>query len=237
MPKRLRRLVAAGLFLAQAPLPAAAGVAVFDLRIAGVPAGQMSIDLDHADGSYQAASTITATGLVGLLTGYAFDGRATGTLRPDGSVVPARFVATSSSPRADRKTQILFEDGTPVEVSVVPPRDSTPDPASQAGTLDPVSAGFVLLRENAPEKLCNTTIDLFDGSRRSRIRLGAVTPRDGVLICRGTFARIEGEALTSADGREFPFELQFRMNGDGLAAIHRIEAPTKFGMAVIERRG
>ena len=84
---------------------------------------------------------------------------------------------------------------------------------------------------------CDTTVDVFDGSRRSRLRLAKPAPDGEALVCAGTFARIEGEAHSMADLREFPFRLVFVPNGGGLYQLDRIEAPTNFGQAVLSRQG
>jgi hypothetical protein len=192
---------------------------------------------EQSDSDYSASSRISAAGIASVFADYFFDGKATGSVRRDGQPVPAKFEAESRSPRSDRRTKIDFEDGTPVRVSVEPPRKSAPDPASQGGTLDPVSAGFALLRDAPPDRLCNAAVDIFDGSRRSRLKLGPPVAEDGLIACKGTYARLEGEAHTLSAEREFPFRVVFRENGAGLAELDRIETSTGFGKAVIARRG
>ena len=229
------RPFAVGFTLAAAG-PGVAATSTFDLTIAGIRLGQVTLQTDENGGSYAAASRIQTAGIVGALADYYFDGRSNGRLTADGGVVPARFVADSRSPRADRHTEIEFKDGSPVRVSVEPPRSSAPDPASQAGTIDPVSAGFAVLRDAPPGEICRTSVDIFDGSRRSRLRLGDPIAGEGIITCEGTYARVEGEAHTLSSQREFPFRLVFHANGTGLARLHRIETRTSFGTAVLERR-
>lgn len=211
--------------------------AIFDFYLSGIRAGEMQLRASETDGRYDAASEIRAAGVVGAFAKFFYDGEASGRVGVDGAVVPVRFVADSRSPRAERRTEIDWENGTPVSVSVVPPRSSAPDPEAQAGTLDPVSAGFRLLRDAPVEQICDATIDIFDGSRRSRLKLAAPAEKDGELTCAGTFARIEGEAHSGSKRREFPFEVMFRTDADGVARLQRIETSTQFGKAVVERRG
>jgi uncharacterized protein DUF3108 len=235
MPKLLLAALACSLALAAVPAPAEE--AQFDFSIAGIRVGALTMSSERAGGGYTAASRIDTAGIVGVLADFFFDGQASGTLAGDGRVVPSRYTATSKSPRALRHTRIDWQKGTPVHVSVEPPRDSAPDPADQGGTLDPVSAGFRLLRSAPPDRICATTVDVFDGSRRSRLKLAAPAKSDAGLVCEGTFARIEGEAHSMADLREFPFRLVFVPNGGGLYRLERIEAPTNFGQAVLTRQG
>lgn len=220
-----------------APRAAEAETATFAISIAGIPAGRMTLVRESGDGAYRAATRIEATGLIGVFTDYGFDGQARGRLTGDGIPVPEVFRAQSQSPRADRITEIDWTDGTPSRVSVVPPRDSAPDPATQGGTLDPVSAGFLVLAETTPAAMCNERIDIFDGSRRSRLTLGAPEPTDQGYVCAGSLARVEGEAHTATDQRSFPFRVLFREGDAGRVRVERIETSTRYGTAVIERRG
>lgn len=213
----------------------AAESGTFAFTIAGIRAGTLTMSFDEQGTDYTAKARIDTAGVVGMFADFFFDGTSTGTLGGGGKVIPATYAATSKSPRALRHSKITWKGGVPVSVSVNPPRSSAPDPATQGGTLDPVSAGFRLFRTGPADSLCNTTVDTFDGSRRSRLKLGAPKDAGGRLVCEGSFARIEGEAHSMADLREFPFKLVFGPAADGLYQLDRIEAPTNFGRAVIAR--
>lgn len=230
-------LLAASVLMVAAPLRAQSYDATFDFFLSGIRAGELEFTGQNSGGRYTASSTIRSAGMVGIFADFFFDGSATGAVTGSGKVVPERFVSRSRSPRAERDTRIDWQGGTPVTVSVEPPRGSAPDPASQAGTLDPVSAGFALFRDSPAGEICNIRVDVFDGSRRSRLELGAPTPgADGEITCAGRYARIEGEEHSMSSKRNHGFSLVFRANGDGLARLERIEAPTGFGKAVAERR-
>lgn len=240
LAQRLSRMFAGPILAIAAtmlPLRAASAEATFDFYISGIRAGELMLDITTGEGSYTAASRIDAAGVIGLLVSFYFDGEASGRLNGDGSVVPRRYVANSKSPRAERHTEIDWENGTPSRVSVEPPRKSAPDPTQQGGTLDPISAGVAILRDAAPEKVCDASVDVFDGSRRSRLTLSKAVEKDNALICAGTYSRIEGEAHTLSSQREYGFEVVFRRNGSGEAQLQRIETRTNFGLAVVERRG
>ena len=209
--------------------------AVFDFYLSGIKAGEMTMSARSTPEGYSARSSIRAAGAVGLVANFFFDGEASGRI-VGGKVSPVRYEANSKSPRAERRTVMDWKDGVPVNVSVVPPRGSAPDPATQGGTLDPVSAGLALLGDAVPGSVCDASVDVFDGSRRSRLSLGAPMARDGALVCTGAYSRIEGEAQSMSSQREFPFEVTFREGGDGVARLERVETRTQFGKAVLERR-
>jgi hypothetical protein len=221
--------------LALAGSASAAENATFRFSLAGIPVGSMSLSSRLDGDHYDAAARLDTTALVNVFAEFFFDGKATGTLRSDGKVVPGRYKATSKSMRALRHTDIAWKNGVPVSVSVNPPRSSAPDPSEQGGALDPVSAGFRLFREAPPDEVCDTTVFVFDGSRRSRLVLQPPVRNGRELTCAGMFARVEGEAASMADLREFPFSIAFRVNEQGVAQLTRIEAPTNFGKAVIAR--
>lgn len=232
-----RTPIAVGLAMALAAAPAAARSQVFDLTLAGIPLGTVTLEADEAGGAYRAGSRIAPSGLVGAFTDYSFNGTAEGSVDAAGRVTPLRFAADSTSPRASRRTEIEWSGGAPVRVSVEPPRRSSVDPSRVAGALDPVSAGFALLRDNNADKICDTGIDVFDGSRRSRLELGKPVATEGALVCSGSYARVEGEAHSLSSQREYPFTLTFVPNGGGKMRLERIETRTRFGLAVVSRRG
>ena len=151
MPKSLRPILARA--ASRSPLRGgrcrpAPSEATFDFSVAGIRVGSLMMEGEQKAGRYDARSRIDTAGIVGMFLAFFFDGTSTGSLAGT-QVVPGRYDATSKSPRALRKTAIEWKDGTPVKVSVEPPRSTAPDPAKQAGTLDPVSAGFRLLRDDA----------------------------------------------------------------------------------------
>ena len=208
----------------------------YDFYISGIRAGQLTVSSQTNGTRYAAAGQVSSGGIIGAFARFAFDGRSEGAIADGGTVVPSRFVAESTSPRAKRRTEIEWRDGVPVRVNVDPPRDTSPDPTRQGGTLDPVSASYVLLRDRPAAEICATEIDIFDGSRVTRISLGKARSDAGSMICRGQIARIEGEAQSFNGARAYPFQLVYRDAG-GMARLQRVEAPTSFGRAVLERRG
>jgi hypothetical protein len=242
MPKYLRVLLpAAALGLAAAALqPQPASRAAVDrgtdsVSVAGIRVGAATFAFEQSGARYNAATRIDTAGIVGVFADFFFDGQASGRFGSGGKVVPELFTATSKSPRALRKSRIEWKNGTPVEVSVEPPRDSAPDPADQGGTLDPVSASLRLLRDAPVGEICNTTVMVYDGSRVSRLKLAAPVEADGRLVCTGAYARLKGEASSMVGAREFPFTITFARAEGGMATLERIEAPTNFGQAVVAR--
>jgi hypothetical protein len=231
-------LIAAGLVAAAAAAPARTDATTYNLTLSGIPLGTVTLEAEQSGDTYVAVSRITPNGFVSAVTGYSFDGRARGSIDASGKVTPRLFEADSTSPRAKRRTEIEWRGDTPVRVSVVPPRNYAPDPDRIVGALDPVSAGFALLRDNAAGAICDTSIDVFDGSRRSRLSLGKpVAGAGGAVTCAGVYAKLEGESHSFSPQAEYPFTVTFAPGGDGRMRLERIETETRFGNAVVSRRG
>ncbi len=235
MSFRFLRLLAFGIAVSAAA-PAMPATTAYDFHIRGLRVGSLTLGSEQNGADYVATGRIDPSGFIALFADYFFDGTARGRVARDGSVQPARYDAVSKSPRRLRNTEIRWQNGRPVHVSVVPPRSTSPDPAAQVGALDPVSAGFQMFRDAPVGEICRATVDVFDGSRRSRLRLAAPTERGSELVCAGTFSQIEGEAHSAGQLEEFPFTVVFRASGSGVAQLERIEAPTRYGNAVISRR-
>ena len=110
-------LAAAALIVAGAAAPAQSGTDTFNLSLSGVHLGTVTLRVEQSGAEYKAASKIAPSMLVGAMTSYAFDGRATGFVDAAGNVSPVSFKADSSSPRAKRRTEIEWDGETPVRVS------------------------------------------------------------------------------------------------------------------------
>lgn len=232
------RAAALGLALLASSGTARAGseLATFDFYVSGLHVGNMALNTTQTPTAYTSKSRIEAAGVVGLLLTFFYDGQASGQIAGDGTIVPVRFEAHSRTPRTDRRSAIDWKDGAPINVSVVPPRKTSPDPAKQSGTLDPISAGFAILRDRPRDELCDQTYMVYDGSRLSRLRLDPAQDQGDSITCAGNYARIEGEAHTLSSQREFPFQLIFSKQANGDGRLERIQTDTSFGRAVLERR-
>lgn len=235
----LRHSLLAATLLMAGLLPLAASAQSFDgefeFRVTGIPVGTLVTRGGRNGSGYEIRAVVKPNRLVGAITKYAFDGSASGNMSGSGKTIPVTYAASSTSPRAARETRIIWENGVPVEASVVPPRSSSPHPSTQAGTLDPVSAGFALLRDAPLDQLCETSIDIFDGSRRNRIALGTPRQENGEIVCAGEYKRLEGEENTFSVKGEYSFRVVFRPLGNGNARFQRLESRTSFGNAVLER--
>lgn len=235
---RLRRLMPGSVLVLALLTAGEAGAesSVFGVTLSGVPAGELVLSGTRAGGRYEAGSRIRATGLLGVLSGISYDGRSVGRIGGDGNPEPEWHLAEARSLRSQRRTEISFQGGDPVRVTVDPPRSHQVDPAEHGGTVDPVSAAFAYLLDPPPGRVCNRRVKLFDGARRSLLELGQAELQDGALVCNGRYVRLEGEEH-AIEQSEYGFRLFFYGDGDGGVTLWRIETPTRYGLAVATRRG
>jgi hypothetical protein len=229
---RMAALVAAA-FLAA---PAAAETRVFDLTIGGMRAGELTLTGERNGTGYVSGSTIRATGLIGALSRFRYEGRSVGEIAAGEEIRPERHTARSRTARSDRVTDLQFRNGDPVRVSFDPPRSNPKDPSAYPGTIDPVSAAAAILLERRADQVCNRRVELFDGHRRSQVLVGRAEARDGTLVCNGRYNRLSGDALPTTDDAEVGFRLFYRIEGPDRVALERIETQTRFGLAVATAR-
>ncbi|MEL7027189.1 MAG: DUF3108 domain-containing protein, partial [Pseudomonadota bacterium] len=146
---------------------------VYDILLGAVPVGVFAFSGVEAQGRYSLAGQIRTSGLVGALTNVRYDAKAQGRRIGD------RFVPTLYEEQAtvgDRKTDlsITYQSGVPNPPVFVPPRQTDRpdvDPADQAGTLDLLTALFVLFRDTPADMLCSFSAPIYDGARRTSIAL------------------------------------------------------------------
>jgi len=92
-----------------------------------------------------------------------------------GGVNPERFEQANTFRRKTRRITLAYADKGPPAVSVVPPespgkRPPVPEPL-KAGTLDPLSATFAALALPRDAKSCGYGAKVFEGLRRTDVRL------------------------------------------------------------------
>jgi hypothetical protein len=92
-----------------------------------------------------------------------------------GAVNPDRFEQANTFRRKTRRITLAYTDKGPPAVSVVPPespgkRPPVPEPL-KAGTLDPLSATFAALAMPRDAKSCGYGAKVFEGLRRTDVRL------------------------------------------------------------------
>lgn len=115
-----------------------------------------------------------AQGIARLANSTTIDWEAFGRLAK-GRVEPERFAQANTFRRQTRRITLAYAVKGPPAVSVVPPespgkRPAVPE-ALKAATLDPLSATFAALAMPADSNRCRYTARVFEGLRRTDVRL------------------------------------------------------------------
>jgi hypothetical protein len=235
-----RRLVLAGL---AAVLAASSSHAddpvVFDLSIRGIRAGTLSFSGEATAGRYAVSGRLESAGLVGLVRQVRYDGQAEGSLR-QGRFTPARYREQADTGRRQSESVMEYRGGVPQVKVYNPPRELGSDgidPATQGGTVDPLTALFATLRDVAPGGECNQTLTLFDGKRRSQLVLGAPSAIEGGIACPGEYRRLAGfSADDMAEKTRFPFTVRLVPGASGLLQVDEVTMESIYGNARLKRR-
>lgn len=222
-------------------LPAHAGNvdAQYTLSLRGITGGQIAIRGADSGASYSVSSAAKATGLVGALVKYGFEGRAQGQIR-DGRYISTTYseVEVDDGERTVATTE--FNGTTPASVTFDPARAPEPhdiDPTAQQGVVDPLTALYAVLQPVAPDAACDRRFDLFDGRHVSRLTLGAPRETGGTVTCPAEYRRLRGysaEQLAKREAVEMTFV--FTPVAGGRVQVGEIRSDTSLGQAVLRRQ-
>ena len=211
----------------------------FDVILRGIPAGQLVFKAEQAGGRYAVAGKVQSTGIVAALLTFRYDATARGTVTPNG-FRPSFYSQDTDRRGRKSRAEMSYSAGVPRPPQITPPRGRAPydlDPATQGGTVDPLTAIFAVLRDQPRESACNTSLTLFDGRRRTQLTLGAPTVQsDGTATCTGDYTRLGGFSPEDlAERSVFPMTLRLQPMADKLR-VTEVRVPTVYGDAVLRRR-
>ena len=168
--------------------------AQFDVSVGVIRAGVFWLEGSTSRRAYTVSGGFQTSGLIGGVTNVEIALSARGAIR-NGSFQPSSYREDVSVGRRSGAITMEYETGTPT-VAGQKYRDDderTPvDPATQKGTLDPLTATFALLRRQPLNGACRLDRFQFDGERRTRIVMTTLTQDGEAWVCTGQFLRLEG---------------------------------------------
>lgn len=213
---------------------------VFDLTLRGLHTGTLSVSGAIEGRSYAASGVLKTGGLVALLRKVRYDARAQGSFR-NGRFTPARYEEDADTGKRQSQSVMGYRAGVPQVKVYNPPKAPRPgdvDPATQGGTVDPLTAAYAALRDVAPEEACKVRLVMFDGRRRSQVVLADPQPAaGGGLTCAGEYRRLEGfSAEEMAEKARFPFRMTYAPLPDGRLRVVEISMDTIYGKGRLTRR-
>lgn len=231
--------------LAVAVLPFAAGAepvrdsARFDLVMLGLTAGTLVFDGSEEDGRYSVTGRLASGGLLTMIRKVSYDATAEGRVSA-ASYSPNRYVEKADTGRRQSQAEIVWQGGVPELRAYSPPR--TPrktdvDPATQTGSVDPLTALYATLRDASPGAECDRALAMFDGRRASRLTLGKPEPMGNRVTCPGEYRRVAGFSQKDMEEKtRFPFTLTYAPAQDGRMQVVEVSMETLYGRARLLRR-
>lgn len=222
------------------PAQARDEVHVYEVYASGIKVGNMNVSARLQGNRYAVVGTVKGTGIVGALFDVSFSGRGDGKITGSTTYQPEKYTS-SWVDDGDKKSIVMrYRGTTPAQVQYAPPRKPRSYDivaSAQTNTLDPVTAALSLLGQAPSDKACNRTVEIFDGAKRSRIKLGAQKPGPrGSIICSGVYTRLAGFRPSQiAKKQNFPFTMFYRKEGDQFI-VTRFETDSVVGRVAAVRR-
>lgn len=211
----------------------------YSVYVGGLRAGTINLATDVNNDSYAARGVVKADGLLALFSDFGFDGTVRGALSGKWNARPRSYQGAHKNRSGARNTVMAFSGNRPVSIEMTPKREKRSydiDPLAQSGTVDPITASFMLLRDRPAEAACSQKIEIFDGVKRSRISLGKRQKTDTGWACGGTYERLAGFSQREMEKkRQFDF-LLFFTEKDGLAMVEKFQTESIAGKVVAVRR-
>lgn len=238
----IRTLLLTGLIALAAPAAVQAQTrseGTFDLVLRGLTAGQLTFSGVENGRSYAVRGVLKSGGLVAMIRKVRYDAEVEGTVAGP-RLSPARYREDADTGKRQSTSVMRWVRGVPQVESATPvrtPRPNDVDPATQKGTVDPLTALYATLRDVPAAEVCTTNVIMFDGRRRSELRLSAPVMQGERVTCSGEYRRIAGFSdKEMAEKVRFPFTLTYAPAGEGRMRVVEVAMDTLYGKATLKRR-
>ena len=211
--------------------------AVYDIYVLGVKAGELEIASTRNGRQYALAGRLESTGMLSAIRRVRYGAETKGRIS-GGRFVPDVYSESTDTGQRRNSARMEYRRGVPQVKTYSPARDPKPedvDPTTQAGTLDPLTALFSILRDAPRAAICDAAERVFDGRRATELRTQPVAGDPS--RCRGVYRRVAGyDAEELAERREFPFEVTVTPAGGDRVRVTEIVMRSLYGRARVVRR-
>lgn len=211
----------------------------FDLVMLGLTAGTLVFEGTENEGRYRVTGRLASGGVLAFVRKVRYDATAEGrvsgqTYRPD------QYREKADTGRRKSEAEIVWQGGIPELRAYAPPRKpraTDVDPATQSGSIDPLTALYATLRDARTGDECDRAFALFDGRRASRLTLGKPRAENGGVTCAGEYRRVAGFSQKDMEEKtRFPFTLTYAPAADGMMQVVEVTMDTLYGRARLIRR-
>lgn len=236
----LSAILACGLAVSASANDAQSMAERFTIYLGGIKAAKLALSASFEGSSFSSRSVLKTTGLLKIFYSGFYTVAADGQIDASNTLKPATFEADSAFGDDRQQVRVTFNDLRPTTVEAKPkfkPKAHQIVPQEQSGVIDPLTAALTLMRPEPVAKLCNRSVDVFDGRRRSRITMSAPKTVNGQIRCETLYEKVAGFSEKSMKrAPSFDFIVAFRERPDGLAEVVQISGDTGYGLAVISRQ-
>ena len=209
----------------------------FALRALGVKVGELTLSSDVGVSRYAVRSRLETTGLASAISRVRFEIAAQGRRR-GARFMPQRYVEEEVAGQRETRVRLEYAQGlaraSGAEIS--DRGDHAVTDVQQRGAVDPLTAIFLVLRDQPPEGVCRLRQKIFDGERLTEITLTQRSDRNGTVQCSGFFTRVAGYRPGDLrQGSRFALTVTYAPMGPVMRAM-RVDADTVFGAATVVRK-
>ena len=221
-----------------APLSAQEMQARFAVRALGLKVGDLVLNGTVTDNRYAVASQFTTSGLVGAVAGVKFLLSAAGRVE-NGQFRPDRYDEEMDTGRRESRVSLRYARGVAraqgSQVGARPPWAVSD--AQQRGAVDPLTAMFMVIRDQPRDGLCRVNQRIYDGERLTQIVLEERRDRGAEVTCSGTFRRIGGYPAEELSRKPvFGLSVAYVPGPGGVMQASHMRADTTHGPASLVRR-
>lgn len=220
--------------------PATAGneSLTFSIYVYGFKLGHLRLEVAETERRYAAAGRVTTTGLMARVASFDFDGKVKGD-KAGATYWPDEYSARIVRKSEETTVRMAYRDRTPRILEYTPepaPRPTDVDPARQKGAVDLISSAYMFLRDVPREQMCDKSIQMYDGRRRSQIYQEKPVITGDKARCGGFYQRIAGFSVSEMkEQTSFPFTLYYEIQQDGDYRLTSIETDSVVGSAKMVR--
>lgn len=210
----------------------------YTVRALGLKVGDFALTGSVSGSKYTVSSQFVTSGLVGAVAGVKFLLSASGNVRGD-AFRPSRYDEDMETGSRESRASLRYRNGvarsTGSEVGTAGPFAVTD--AQQKGAVDPLTAMFMVMRDQPRDGLCKVRQRIYDGERLTEV---ALTTRSddggGGVTCSGLFRRVGGYSPEDLKRKgQFGLSVTYEPAGDLMRAV-KMRADTVHGRATLTRK-
>ncbi|MGH1368222.1 MAG: DUF3108 domain-containing protein [Maritimibacter sp.] len=196
-------------------IPAPGFADQFEVRLYGVPVGNLHVSQTLKNGRYSASAQFRTKGLVGALRKVAFEMKARGDMK-NGAFRALHYSEDMNTGERESRETVAFKKG--------------------GARMDPLTALLVGLEPRTFDTGCKVNQVVFDGKRTHRFTLSTKMKSPQRLICKGQFVRLKGYSPAQLRQlKAYDFTAQYEREGESYVFISG-RARTLHGPVTIVRQ-